>query len=90
MQAAAVATVAQIEGLDGRLVALVAPCQEGGKKTAVIAIAAAEAFPTGALEGAKLHWAAAPGPHRGWHGVPGGWITEPEHTTDAGVRLSWI
>lgn len=40
--------VADIEALVGRLVALVAPCREGGKSTAVIAIVAAEAFPTGA------------------------------------------
>jgi len=90
LQAPAVATVAQLEGLDGQLVALVAPCEEGGRRTAVIAVAAAEAFPVGALEGAKLHWAAAPGPHRGWQGVPGGWTTEPENTRDAGVRPSQL
>jgi hypothetical protein len=48
LQAPATAVVANIEALDGQLVALVAPCQEGGKSTAVIAIAAAESFPTGA------------------------------------------
>lgn len=83
-QAPAAATVAQLEGLDGQLVALVAPCREGGRLTAVVAVAVAEAFPTGALDGAQLHWAAAPGPHRGWGGVPGGWQTEPADTRDAG------
>lgn len=39
----------------------------------------------GALDGAQLHWAAAPGPHRGWGGVPGGWQTDPGDTRDAGV-----
>jgi hypothetical protein len=47
-QAPATAVVADIEALDGRLVALVAPCRENGKSTAVVAVAAAESFPTGA------------------------------------------
>lgn len=41
------ATVAQLEGLNGQLVGLVAPCREGGRLTAVVAIAVAESFPTG-------------------------------------------
>lgn len=43
---------------------------------------------TGALDGTQLHWAAAPGPHRGWGGVPGGWQTEPTDTRDAGTTLT--
>lgn len=41
------ATVAQLEGLGGQLVGLVAPCRENGRTTAVVTIAVAESFPTG-------------------------------------------
>lgn len=38
-----------------------------------------------------LHWAAAPGQHRRWAGVPGGWQTDPVDTRDAGAAGSqWL
>jgi hypothetical protein len=43
----------------------------------------------GALDGTVLHWAAAPGQHRRWAGVPGGWQTDPADTRDAGAAGHW-
>lgn len=53
-------------------------------------MAVSEAFPTGALEGARLHWGAAPGQYRTWQDVPSGWSTEPGQTKDAGAAVHQI
>lgn len=58
---------------------------EHGRRYAVVSVAASEAFPSGALEGARLHWGAALGQYRGWQAVPAGWSTEPAQTSDAGA-----
>lgn len=42
-------TVMQLESLAGQMVAVVAPSSEDGQRYAVVSVAVAEAFPTGAL-----------------------------------------
>jgi hypothetical protein len=87
MQEKATSTAMQLDGLKGQMVAVVAPSTEDGQRYAVVSLAAAEAFPTGALKGVRLHWGAAPGWYRGWQSVPEGWSTDPLETSSAGLSV---
>jgi hypothetical protein len=63
--------------------------EEGGKKYAVVSLAAAESFPEGALEGVVAHWGVAGIVQRGaWEAPPKGWVSDPEHFDSAGYPTS--
>ena len=75
-----------LEGLQGALVAHVGYAHERGKPYAVLVLAAAEAFPEGALDGAAFHWGVASREGGAWGPPPEGWQSDPAQSTEAGVQ----
>ena len=76
-----------LEGLQGALVAHVGYAHERGKPYAVLVLAAAEAFPEGALDGAAFHWGVASREGGAWGPPPEGWQGDPARSVEAGAFL---
>jgi len=78
----------RLYGLDGWVSASTTLAEEGGQRYAVVALAVAESFPDGILEGVVAHWAVAGHDQKGtWESPPKGWISEPAHFDAAGASL---
>jgi hypothetical protein len=73
--------------VDGCVAVRGALCKEGGRYCAAIAVAAGEAFPSGLLDGAVMHWAMARREGAHWGGPPAGWVSDPANTQDAGTGI---
>lgn len=75
----------RLHGLDGWLAAVVTVAEEKGRQWAVVCLAAAEAFPQGALEGVVAHWGiAGTGKTGGWERPPEGWLSDPDQHRSTG------
>ncbi|CAL8469831.1 g9373 [Coccomyxa elongata] len=73
----------RLDGCAGAVAAHVRYAREGARSFALVSLAAAEAFPAGALDGAVFHWGVASREGGAWVPPPDGWQSDPPRTTDA-------
>ncbi len=78
----------RLDGCAGAVAAHLRYAREGARSFALVSLAAAEAFPAGALDGAVFHWGVASREGGAWVPPPDGWQSDPPRTTDAGQSWS--
>jgi len=75
----------RLDGLEGSAVTKAGFAAENGQNYAVVALAAAEAFPEGSLDGAVFHWGVASADEGAcWEAAPSGWRSDPAQSNSAG------
>ena len=74
----------RLDGCAGAMAAHVRYAREGARSFALVSLAAAEAFPSGALDGAVFHWGVVSREGGEWVPPPEGWQSDPPRTTEAG------
>ena len=89
LQVRSVTSSFRLTPVRGSLAAHMTTLWENGRPCAAIAIAVAEDFSDGALDGLMLHWACAPRQGGTWQNIPGGWRTDPDNSRDAGTDPAW-
>lgn len=77
----------RLDGCEGAVAAHVGYAREGARSFALVSLAAAEAFPSGALDGAVFHWGVASREGGAWAAPPDGWQSDPARTEDAGNAI---